>query len=120
MNKLQSILLLIVSGVTGSFNLCHVHTCTLCDRYVTEGDWGSHAGWAGPHAKKRTKMCTKLLSIENCCNRFFQSANVLGPVADAKKDEGESWILQPWITMTAMAVLVSATLATYLIHWFVQ
>lgn len=118
MKKLQSILMILVSGVTGSFNLCRVHTCTLCDRYVTIGAY-SHAGWASdPHAKKRTQMCTKLLSIENCCNRFFQSANVLGPVADATKDDGE--VLQPWIMMTAMAVLASATLGTYLLHRLLQ
>jgi len=66
----QYIFVILLAGVSG-LRICTERTCKICDK-VQHGNL---------HDDRYTKYCPLILKIPNCCNRFFQSYNLLGPVS---------------------------------------
>ena len=60
--------MLIVAVVGGKPSVCSVTSCLTCDQILKTYEWsGAHGHTA--------YACFRLLSIRNCCQRFFGSAN---------------------------------------------
>lgn len=96
--KIQLFLIILVHFAESA--ICREVTCKSCDAY-------QHFGGDA----RALIMCHNLLNIPNCCSRFFNSNNALGPVVQPQVIYKEL-PLSPWLPVIATVVLAVAILAT--------
>jgi len=68
-------------GVDGS--ICGERTCKICDKVI------HGLQLSRDRAISIESFCKNLFKIENCCNRFLTSLNLLGPVSKGATRTGQ-------------------------------
>ena len=63
-------MVLVLINIASSSSICSERMCKICDSVF--------------HRKKSHEFCRNLFQIENCCEPFLQSCNLLGPATHKK------------------------------------
>ena len=108
--KTQFFLMFIAPRSEARSDICREKVCKFCDVFLS-----ADRMMPTRSEMKVGEMCDNLFSIENCCNRFFRSSNVLGPVVEPPTVQYRELSVSHWIALIAtvaitMAVLMSALL----------